>query len=364
MPKIYIIAGEDSGDLLGSHLVAALQALNPENTFRGVGGDKLQSQGMELVAHVRNINFMGFWEVIKNLRTIRQLFRTVEADIQAWKPDAVIFIDYPGFNLRMAKFVHGLGIKVLYYISPQLWAWKKGRIATIKQYVDKMFVILPFEKDFYRKEGVEVTYVGHPLLDTIAQTTTASAPRLRPLIALLPGSRTQEIKKMLPIMLETARNFPDYDFVIAGAPSKTADFYLQLMGDTKAILQMNQTHAILSQADAALVTSGTATLETALFKVPQVVCYKGSPISYFIGKRLVQVRYISLVNLILDKAAVTELIQNDLTISRLTQALQALFHPAQRAQILSDYETLHTLLGNAGASKVAAKAMYDAIEAK
>lgn len=364
MQKIYFLSGEDSGDLHAANLIKGMQSLDNELQFRGVGGDKMQARGMELVAHVRDINFMGFLEVIQNLGTIRRLFRTVEADILAWKPDVVVLIDYPGFNLRLAKWLHKQGIRVFYYISPQLWAWKKGRIEKVRAYIDRMYVILPFEKDFYAKEGIEVEFHGHPLLDAVADFTPTKPieKQEKPLIAILPGSRTQEIKKMLPLMLKMTAYFPNYRFLIAGAPSKGAEFYQEMIGNSPAELRMKQTYPILSEAYAALVTSGTATLETALFNVPQVVCYKGSAISVWIAKRVANVKYISLVNLILDKLAVTELIQGDFHEKRLVEEVEMLLNIQTRKPILDNYAELHKKLGNVGASQRVAKSMLDRLK--
>lgn len=352
--KIYLIAGEDSGDLHGANLIFALQKRVQNLQVRGVGGDKMQRAGMSLVAHVKDINFMGFVEVIKHLGTIRRLFRQVEKDIQTFQPDVVILIDYPGFNLRIAPFIKTLGIKIVYYISPQLWAWKKGRVKKIQKWIDKMCVILPFEKDFYANEGVNVDFVGHPLLDEIKKQPIKQKIDTSKTVALLPGSRSQEIQNMLPIMLKVAAKFPQYQFVIAGAPSKTADFYEKIITEQGNLpnvsLKMNETYKVLTYADAALVTSGTATLETALFHVPQVVCYKGSFISYHIGKYLIQVKFISLVNLILGYKAVTELIQYDFTTEKLASELEKLFLPDIRQQILADYHSLQLKLGDVGAS--------------
>lgn len=360
--KLYIISGEDSGDLHGSNLIKALKAQRPGLEFRGVGGDKIAAQNVELVAHIKDINFMGFWEVITNIRTIQKLFRTVKADIKRWKPDAVILIDYPGFNLRMAKFLKDQGIKVLYYISPQVWAWKKGRVKTIEAYVDRMYVILPFEKDFYKNEGVEVDFVGHPLLDVIEEREQKATDS--PVIALLPGSRKQEIKRMLPLMLSVVSRFPEFEIVIAGAPSQTEAFYQDLIADQQVKLIMNRTYEVLDQANAALVTSGTATLETALFRVPQVVMYKGGAISYQIGKRLVKVKFISLVNLILDRLAVKELIQYDCTPENIEQSLRALMDTVQQRRMQLAYTELRQKLGNSGASTRTAELMLEELAAK
>ena len=356
--KIYVIAGEDSGDLHTGNLIREMKKRNSQLEFRGVGGGKMEATGTHLVAHIRDINFMGFWEVIKNLGTIRKLFKTVKTDIQQWQPDAVILVDYPGFNLRMARFIHELGIRVFYYISPQVWAWKKGRVKKINAYVDRMFVILPFEKDFYAKEGIKVDFVGHPLLDVIASPQEKPTVQ-RPLIALLPGSRKQEIQRMLPVMLEMVPRFPDYEFVVAGAPSQDASFYHPMLKDLPVRLEMNQTYPILQQAQYALVTSGTATLETALFQVPEVVCYKGGALSYQIGKRLVRVDFISLVNLILGREVVKELIQHEFTPQQLEAALRHLMQPTTQKILKQDYQELHEKLGSTGASKRTARLILE-----
>ncbi|MEL6672991.1 MAG: lipid-A-disaccharide synthase [Bacteroidota bacterium] len=346
--KCYLIAGEDSGDLHGRNLVQALQQQDTSWTFRGIGGDQLARTGMELVAHVKDTNFMGFAEVVRNLGTIRKLFKTVKADLLSWKPDALILIDYPGFNLRIARFARNLNIPVYYYISPQVWAWKKGRVKKIQRDVDRMYVILPFEEAFYAKYGVAVDFVGHPLLDEIP-TQVRSAEK-KSILALLPGSRKQEIKRMLPLMLETARAFPDYRAVVAGAPSQTQAFYQEIIGQEQVEVRMNQTYQLLSNAAYALVTSGTATLETALFQVPEIVVYKGNALSFEIGKRLVDVPFISLVNLIMDKEVVPELIQYDARPDKMVAALRGLMEPARAQQLQKDYQALRTKLGESGAS--------------
>lgn len=347
--RIFLIAGEDSGDLHGSNLVKALHSRDQAIRVRGVGGDKLAEAGMDLMAHVKDINFMGFWEVIKNLRKIRRLFKRVHAAIDSYLPDALILIDYPGFNLRLAKQLAGRGIPIFYYISPQVWAWKKGRVKSIQQYVDHMYVILPFEKGFYAEEGVEVEFVGHPLLDVVNSSSDKQKPGNT--IALLPGSRKQEIKRMLPTMLRLVPRFPGYHFIVAGAPSQEEGFYQELIQDSPVELRMNQTYEILKEADYACVTSGTATLETALFHVPQIVVYKGNPLSYAIGKRLVQVPFISLVNLILDREAVTELIQAEFNTKKLESTLRKLMDGEEEKRISEAYEELRKKLGEGGASQ-------------
>jgi lipid-A-disaccharide synthase len=359
--KLYFIAGEDSGDLHSSNLMKALKGRKPELQLRGVGGDLMQAQGMELIAHVRDINFMGFWEVITHLRTIRRLFRKVKADIQDWQPDAVVLVDYPGFNLRMAPFLQDLGIPVFYYISPQVWAWKKGRVKKIRKFVDKMMVILPFEKAFYAKEGVEVEFVGHPLLDAIGDPEPPRPPAEAFTVALLPGSRKQEIRRMLPVMLKAAEAFLQAEFVIAGAPSQEEAFYRELIGQAPVSIRMNQTYELLQAADYAWVTSGTATLETALFQVPEVVLYRGGWLSYQIGKRLVRVDFISLVNLILGREAVRELIQGACTPASLIAAQQQLMAPEGAQKLAADYAELRQRLGAGGASQKAAQCLLEAM---
>jgi len=369
--KYYIIAGEASGDLHGSNLMKALKIEDPQAGFRIWGGDLMQAAGGELRKHYRDLAFMGFVEVLKNLRTIMRNFRFCEQDILDYQPDALILIDYPGFNLRIAKWAKQQGIKVLYYISPQIWAWHTSRVHQIKANVDRMYVILPFEKDFYAKYDCEVDFVGHPLLDVVQGYAAAPDFRSknsldeRSIIALLPGSRKQEIIRMLGVMLEMAPLFPQHQFVIAGAPSMPLAFYEQILAEKQrpenVKLVQKQTYDLLSQAEAALVTSGTATLETALFKVPEVVCYKGNNVSYQIAKRLISVKYISLVNLIVDKPLVKELIQNDLNVKALHNELEKILEPDIRAELIAGYTDLQTLMGDAGASRRAAKLMHQKI---
>ncbi|WP_373550770.1 lipid-A-disaccharide synthase [Haliscomenobacter sp.] len=369
--KYYIIAGEASGDLHGSNLMKALKVEDPAADFHIWGGDLMQEAGGDLRKHYRDLAFMGFVEVLKNLRTIVRNLRFCEQDILAYQPDALILIDYPGFNLRIAKWAKEQGIKVLYYISPQIWAWHTSRVHQIKATVDRMYVILPFEKDFYAKYNCEVDFVGHPLLDVVKGY--AAAPDFRsknglteaPIIALLPGSRKQEIIRMLSVMLEMAPLFPQYQFVIAGAPSMPVAFYEQISAEKQrpqnVKLVQKQTYDLLSQAEAALVTSGTATLETALFQVPEVVCYRGNNLSYQIAKRLISVKYISLVNLIVDKPLVKELIQNDFNSKRLHTELEKILQPVVRQEIKAGYAELQLLMGDAGASRRAARLMYEKI---
>src|SRR5690242_19693075 len=364
--RYYIIAGEASGDLHGSNLIKELKKLDDEAVVRAWGGDKMKEAGADIVKHYRDLAFMGFVEVIRNLPTILDNLKFCKKDIQQFQPDVLILIDYPGFNLRIAKWAKQQGLKIIYYISPQVWAWKEGRVKSIRQTVDKMLVILPFEEKFYQKWDYKVEYVGHPLVQVIEEfqsrkewqfitwswreTTTEEEEqkRKKELIALLPGSRKQEIEIKLPIMLEASKNFPDHRIVIAQAPGQPIEFYKKLISDNYSNIEIafeGQTYTLLKQAGAALVTSGTATLETAVFGVPQVVCYKGSNISYQIAKRLVKIKYISLVNLIMDKPVVTELIQNDLTVINLTTELDGILHDEEKIrQIKKEYADLKHLL--------------------
>jgi lipid-A-disaccharide synthase len=374
--KYYIIAGEASGDLHGSNLIRELKKLDQRATIRCWGGDLMQEAGGELIKHYKELAFMGFVEVVRNLRTIFDNLKFCKLDILQYRPDALILIDYPGFNLRIAKWAHSQGIRIIYYISPQVWAWKESRVKQIKQHVDKMLVILPFEKEFYRKWNYEVEYVGHPLVEVVedrkrqAQNLPASGilgdPRSKSIIALLPGSRKQEILKKLPVMLKTSRYFPDLEFVVAKAPGLEDDFYSSLLENYPNVSSVrNQTYSLLLKAKAACVTSGTATLETALFSVPEVVCYKGSPISYEIAKRLIKVKYISLVNLIMDKPVVRELIQDGLTPENLRLELDDLLNnPERRKQLSQDYQNLKDLLSKGGhASANAAKSIMEFLQA-
>lgn len=361
--KYYIIAGEASGDLHGSNLIKALKQKDSHAEFRFWGGDLMAAQGGIMVKHYKDLAFMGFLEVAKNLRTILNNIKFCKEDIRNHRPDILILVDYPGFNLRIAKFAKELGIKVIYYISPQLWAWKEGRVEVIRKYVDEMMVILPFEEDFYKKHGVHSHFVGHPLLDAISDLKDIdienfkSENRLKEkeIIALLPGSRKQEVEKMLDIMLSVRPYFKEYQFVIAGAPSLPKEFY-QKYTDENVHFVSNRTYDLLRCSKAALVTSGTATLETALLNIPEVVCYRGSKISYAIAKRLVKnISYISLVNLIMDREVVKELIQNDLNTKNLVEELRKIIDGEKRIGILKEYELLRQKLGGSGASEKAAE---------
>jgi lipid-A-disaccharide synthase len=363
--KYYIIVGEASGDLHGSNLMKEVRKLDTAADIRFWGGDLMQQAGGTLVKHYRDLAFMGFIEVLMNIRTIFKNIRICKEDIERYQPDVLILVDYPGFNLRIAEWAKQQGLKVVFYISPQVWAWKENRVKKMKQTIDKMLVILPFEKDYYKdKWNWEVEYVGHPLVEVIErEKSKVRSQKLndRPIIALLPGSRKQEILKKLPIMLEVAPHFPGHQFIIAKAPSIDDEFYNALIKQYPNVSWVNnRTYELLSQSTAALVTSGTATLETALFEVPEIVCYKGSNISYQIAKRVIKIKYISLVNLIMDKLVVKELIQNDLTVKNLVSELKNLLeNPNRQKQLANDYKQLkEVLLFKGNASENAAKSIY------
>lgn len=369
--KYYLIAGEASGDLHASNLMGALKKLDPAAEFRFWGGDLMQAEGGTLVKHYRDLAFMGFIEVIYNLRTILKNIEFCKKDIAAYQPDVLVFIDYPGFNLRIAKWAKELNISTHFYVSPQIWAWKENRIAAIKRDIDHMYVILPFEKEFYEeKHDFKVHFVGHPLLDAIAKKQLVNEKEFRkehhldsrPIIALLPGSRKQEISKMLKTMLSITGDFKDHQFVIAGAPSQDPLFYKQFIKKKNVHLVMERTYDVLSLSTAALVTSGTATLETALFKVPEVVCYKGSSISYQIAKRIIKLDYISLVNLIMEKEVVKELIQKDFNRKNLKVELEKILDPQHRETIFNGYYELEKKLGGAGASDKTAALIYNSVQ--
>ncbi|MFD0931640.1 lipid-A-disaccharide synthase [Psychroflexus salinarum] len=371
--KYYIIAGEASGDLHASNLMQAIREKDTSADFRFWGGDLMQEVGGTLVKHYRELAFMGFWEVITNLKTILKNIKICKEDVSRFQPDAIIFVDYPGFNMRIAKWAKGQGIATHYYVSPQIWAWKENRIKDIKRDVDHMYVILPFEKDFYEeKHDFKVHFVGHPLLDQIEKRKEISFEDFKhkhqlddkPIIALLPGSRKQEISKMLTVMLSVVPNYPSYQFVIAGAPSQDEEFYKSIVSDSKVKLIQNDTYNLLSKSHAALVTSGTATLETALFDVPEVVCYKGNLISYLIAKQIVKLDYISLVNLIMDREVVKELIQNEFTSKKLKIELDKILDSSKRKTLLSDYKDLKTKLGGVGASRRTAELIVNSFDLK
>src|SRR5450432_4540313 len=369
--KYYIIAGEASGDLHGSNLIREIKRRDTVALIRGWCGGLMQEAGAEIVKDYRDLAFMGFTEVIRNLPTILKNIKFCKSDILQFKPDAVIFIDYPGFNLRIAEWARKMGFKTIYYISPQVWAWKESRVKGIRENIDKMHVILPFEQGFFRKWNYETEYVGHPLVEVIEQFKKSdeadSLPKIyidggekvqpaKPLIAILPGSRKQEILMKLPVMLEASRQFPDFQFVVAEAPGQDPDFYAEVLKNyPQAGRVRNQTYSLLMHARAACVTSGTATLETALFGVPEVICYKGSNISYQIAKRLIKVKYISLVNLIMDKPVVKELIQDEMNVKNIVAELKKLLSDTDtRNRIHKDYDELRELLSQGGNASVKA----------
>ena len=370
--KYYIIAGEASGDLHASNLMAEIKKKDAKAEFRGFGGDRMKKEGLDLVKHYRSMAYMGFVEVAVNLRKVLGNISLCKKDILNYQPDVVILVDYPGFNFRIADFAHDKGIKVVYYISPQIWAWKRRRVHKIRKSVDKMLVILPFEEEFYKRYGVDVTYVGNPLLDELAKIGTPnrsiflrrnSLGEKREIIALLPGSRRQEVKRVLPVMLKAAKHFPNYQFVIGAVSSLDKSLYKDIIGTADVFLVENQTYELLQNSSAALVTSGTATLETALFSVPEVVCYKATNFSYRLAKWMIKVKYISLVNLVMDKEVVKELIQNDLTERKIVKELDSLLHNGKRQRrLLEDYEELKGKLGNAGASEKAAEVVVSVVK--
>ncbi len=366
--KYYIIAGEASGDLHGSNLIKELKKLDSSATIRCWGGDLMRKAGGTLVKHYRDLAFMGFVEVISNLRTILLNLKFCKEDILQFGPDALILIDYPGFNLRIAKWAKQQQLKVVYYISPQVWAWKENRVKEMKQNIDKMIIIIPFEKEYFKNSwNWDVEYVGHPLAEVVDTFKADQLSRnvnheTSNIVALLPGSRKQEIAKKLPVMLGVCKYFPDYRFVIAEAPSIEDSFYRHFANPYENVSAVkNETYALLMKAKAALVTSGTATLETALFEVPEVVCYKGSALSYQIARRVIKVKYISLVNLIMSKPVVKELIQHELTVENLRRELHELLTNKKRiADMKRDYAELKRLLSEGGnASKKAAKSIVD-----
>jgi len=357
--KYYLIAGEKSGDLHGSGLIRELARHDPQAQIRAWGGDRMAAAGATLFRHYSDLEVMGFTEVVRSLPAVLSALRSCKEDVINWQPDVLILIDYPGFNLRIASFAKKAGIPVYYYILPQLWAWHSSRVKKIGRNVDRLFTILPFEKEFYARYGLDAEYVGHPLLDVIEEQDepleTIQSPKR---VALLAGSRNQEIKKTLPVLAEVARLNPEMKFTLAGLKNKEK-FYEEMAEYPNVEVRLDETYSVLRQSDAALVTSGTATLETALHGVPQVVIYRGGKINYWIGKRLVNVPYISLVNLILNKASVCELIQDELTAERLNYELHRLFEKDKREEIITDYRELKKLLGNKGASERTARKMIE-----
>ncbi|WP_291854564.1 lipid-A-disaccharide synthase [Marinilabilia sp.] len=377
--KYYIIAGEASGDLHASNLMRELKTLDSEAEFRFWGGDLMARQGGTLVRHYRDTAYMGVWEVVTNLKSIFKNLNDCKEDILRYHPDVLILVDYPGFNLRIADFAHSNGLKVFYYISPKIWAWNKGRVKRIQKWVDKMFTILPFETDFYAKYNVPVAYSGNPLLDAINTREYKDESREaylernnlpdKPIVAVLAGSRAQEIGRIMPDMLKMVRKFPDHQFIVAGAPSfNAADYQQYVPGEGTLKVLFGETYALLQQARAAMVTSGTATLEAALLNCPQVVCYKmwGGTLTDFMAKKvIIQVPFISLVNLIMNREVVTELFQNDMTEENLTGELRNLLcDEGIRNKMFADYEELQKIMGGPGSSKKTARLMWDTLNSQ
>jgi lipid-A-disaccharide synthase len=369
--KLFFIAGEASGDLHASNLAAAIKRKLPSIEIKGWGGDLMESEGVSITTHYRELAFMGFWEVLKNIRTIYKNLSRCKEEILQFKPDALVLIDYPGFNLRIAQWAKENNIPVYYYIAPQIWAWKENRVKRIKRDVKALFAVLPFEQEFYLKKGMAVNFVGHPLLDEVKKRNRMSENDFRskfglsekPIVALLPGSRKQEVKRMLSVMLKIQNYFPNYQFIIAGAPSLPESFYKELIGNSDTKLLFGVTYDILQSSEASLVTSGTATLEAALLDCPQVVCYKANPLSYLIAKRLVKIKFISLVNLLLNREAVRELIQGDWNLKAATDELTAILPSGHKHELVkSAYAELRESLGNGGASDRTAELILQDIQ--
>lgn len=369
--KYYIIAGEASGDLHAAFLIKEIKQRDPNARFRVWGGDNMHEEGAFVVKHIKDLSFMGFVEVLANIRTIIYNIKFCKKDILFYQPDCVIFVDYPGFNLRMAAFCHKKGLKTIYYISPKVWAWKKRRIVLMKKVLTKLFVVFPFEVEFFKKHNFDVEYYGNPLLDEIqaynqfqdnAEFLEQYKLGEKPIVALLPGSREQEIKALLPIQVSLAEKYPDFDFVVAGMKTHKESFYSNLIGDAPVHIIYDHVYPLLNVSYCAVVCSGTATLETALFNVPEVVCYKANPISFAIGKRLVKLKYISLVNLILNRQAVVELLQSNWNEDSLEKEFRKIAYDARyRAEMEMNYSNLRTILGSAGASKKIAKRIVEIV---
>ncbi|MBP6456565.1 MAG: lipid-A-disaccharide synthase [Chitinophagaceae bacterium] len=356
--KYFIVTGEASGDLHASNLVKELKLLDNNFEAKAWGGSELQAQNVLITKNISDLAFMGFVEVLKNLKTILNNFSVIKKEILAYQPDVIILVDYPGFNLRLAKWAKLQNFKIIYYIAPQVWAWKENRVAQLKKYVDKLICILPFEKDFFAKKNMQVDYVGHPLLDVIKVDEKKFIDKKS--IALLPGSRKQEIEKVLPVFVEMSNLYPDENFEVVLAKQIPNEFYASIIGNKNNIkINENGISSVLAKSKLALVTSGTATLETALYEVPQIVCYKGGNLSYQIAKRLVKVPYISLVNLIMGKKIVAELIQHDFNVQRLAEEINFLLQDEHVHQMKQEYKILKEKLGDGGASKRAAKLIWD-----
>ena len=374
--KYYVLAGEASGDLHASNLIKEISLIDQKAHFRGFGGELMEQAGMTVLKHYRDLAFMGLVPVVMNIRTIQKNFRFCEQDMLAFNPDVLILVDYPGFNLRMAKFAKARGIRTFYYISPKIWAWKEKRVHKVIAFVDEMFTILPFETEFYRKYNYPVNYVGNPLLDAILEKksepdflrfrTENNLPE-KPILAVLPGSRKGEISVLLPTMLEAAAQFPDYQCIIAGAPNMGIEYYQPFMKESKVPVIWGKTYEILIHSRAAIVSSGTATLETAILNVPQVVVYRLTPswLFNFLKYFFLKTKFVSLVNIILEKEAVKELIQWDFTLKKVVQELKKILHnPEYEKRMLADYSDMMVKLGEAGASNRAAELMVEKLKAK
>ena len=371
--KIYIIAGEASGDLHASNLIKAIHQIESKVSFRCWGGDKMKDAGATIVKHIKDLAFMGFVEVLFNLKTILSNIKFCKKDILKYSPDAIVLVDYPGFNLRISTWAKKQNIPVYYYISPQIWAWKQSRVYKIKASVKQVYTILPFEKDFYKKFDLDVEYVGHPLVEEISEFLNKKSSKESflktynlselPIIAILPGSRHQEINVKLPLMLEAARKFKSHQIIVAGAPNIDKINYLK-NGLVNEKLIYEKTYEVITHSDVAVVTSGTATLETALLETPEVVCYKGSPISYLIARLLIKIKYISLVNLIMNKEVVLELIQKDCSSEKIKKELDNLiYNSSYKDKMLNSFKELKVMLGDGTASKKIAQSLIKDIKA-
>lgn len=368
--KYYLVVGERSGDLHASNLMKSIQKFDKNSQFRFLGGTQMQAVGGKMFMNYQEISVMGLWEVLVKLPQVLRLLITCKKDILAYQPDAVILVDFAGFNMKIAQFCKKHNIRTIYYISPKIWAWNTRRAYKIKKYVDKMFVILPFEKDFYKKFAYEVEYVGNPILDAIHYYKSTedffsrnNLSSEKPILAVLPGSRQNEIKYILPIMLSCKKYFEEFQWVVAGVDNVPEKLY-DICREYNVAVLYNQTYDILAHAHTALVTSGTATLETALFSVPQVVCYKSNPITYQIAKLLVKVQYISLVNLVMNQSIVTELIQNELNVENLKRELEKIISGEKREEMLRNYQILKHKLGKIGASEKAAQEIVSYLQSK
>ncbi len=358
--KYYIIAGEASGDLHGSKVMESIKKLDKKAKFRFWGGEKMKGIGGEIVKHINQLSFMGFWEVLKNIKTILKNISFCKSDINTYQPDKIIYVDYPGFNMIIAKWAKINGFQNHFYISPQIWAWKESRIKKIKRYIDYLYVILPFEKEYYKKKhDLNVHYVGHPLVEIISDEKKNKdlfpLTLTKPVIALLPGSRKQEIKKMIPVFKSVIHHFSNYEFIIAGVSNISKEWYNEILKDDKIKIVYDKTYNLLKRSTAAIVTSGTATLETALFNVPQIVCYKSSLFSYLVGKLFIKLKFISLVNIIMEREVVKELIQKDCSKNNIVYELSKLLKKQNSLRVKNEYKKLRNRLGKKETSLKVAK---------